>query len=85
MGTTEDLIDDIAAKAGKGPWLTYRAAAAYSGWSVQTLRNLVNAGRIPVYGRPGVRRFRRDMLDIYIADPDAAMRLFQSEGGAHVV
>jgi excisionase family DNA binding protein len=60
-------------------WLTYAEAAHLTGWSVRHLRNLVSAGRIPVYGRPRVRRFRRDMLDLYLTNPDMAMRKFLSE------
>mgnify|MGYP003655334516 CR=1 FL=1 len=60
-------------------WLTYQQAAEYTGWSVPYLRNLVSAGQIPVYGRPRVRRFRRDMLDSFLTDPDAAMRKFRLE------
>ena len=60
-------------------WLTYAQAASYTGWSVGHLRNLVSAGQIPVYGRLRVRRFRRDMLDLYVTDPDAAMRKFRLE------
>ena len=61
------------------PWLTYAEAAAYTGWSLSYLRNLVSAGQIPVYGKPRVRRFRRDMLDLFLTDPDAAMRRFRAE------
>ena len=60
-------------------WLTYQQAAEYLGWSVNHLRNLVSAGQIPVYGRPRVRRFRVDMLDLYLTDPDVAMRKFRLE------
>lgn len=60
-------------------WLTYEQAADYTGWSVRHLRNLVSAGRIPVYGRPRVRRFRRDMLDLFLTNPDMAMRKFLLE------
>ena len=60
-------------------WLTYAQAAHYTGWSIRYLRNLVSGGRIPVYGRPRVRRFRRDMLDLFLTNPDAAMRKFRSE------
>ena len=60
-------------------WLTYAQAARYTGWSVRHLRNLVSAGQIPVYGRPRVRRFRRDMLDLYLTNPDMAMRTFLAE------
>jgi excisionase family DNA binding protein len=60
-------------------WLTYTQAASYTGWSVRYLRNLVSARRTPVYGRPRVRRFRRDMLDLFLTNPDAAMRKFRLE------
>ena len=60
-------------------WLTYAEASVYTGWSVGHLRNLVSAGQIPVYGRPRVRRFRRDMLDLYLTNPDMAMRAFLAE------
>jgi len=62
-----------------GTWLTYAQAARHTGWSVRHLRNLVSGGRIPVYGRPRVRRFRRDMLDLFLTNPDMAMRKFLSE------
>ena len=65
------------------PWLTYAEAAEYTGWSVAHLRNLVSAGQIPVYGKPRVRRFRRDMLDLFLTDPDAAMRRFRAERNPH--
>jgi excisionase family DNA binding protein len=64
-------------------WLTYAQAAAYCGWSVNYVRNLVCAGAIPVYGKPRRRRFRRDMLDRFLTDPDAAMRLFRAERQSH--
>jgi len=63
-----------------GRWLTYAQAAHHTGWSIRHLRNLVSEGRIPVYGRPRVRRFRRDMLDLFLTNPDMAMRKFLSEG-----
>jgi excisionase family DNA binding protein len=66
-----------------GNWLTYAQAAHYCGWSVNYLRNLVCAGAIPVYGKPRRRRFRRDMLDRFLTDPDAAMRLFRAERQSH--
>ena len=46
-------------------------------------RNLVSAGQIPVYGKPRVRRFRRDMLDLFLTNPDAAMRKFRAERNSH--
>ena len=72
-----------AARERASPWLTYAEAAAYCGWSVAYLRNLVCAGQVPVYGKPRVRRFRRDMLDRFLTDPDAAMRLFRAERNTH--
>lgn len=60
-------------------WLTYTEAAAYCRWSIGHLRNLVSAGKIPVYGKPRMRRFNRLMLDLYLHDPDVAMRKFRSE------
>jgi excisionase family DNA binding protein len=63
-------------------WLTYEQAARYAGWSVGHLRNLVSAGQIPVYGIQRRRRFRRDMLDLYLTDPDMAMRRFSAEGNS---
>ena len=71
------------ASAGSSPWLNYAQAAAYCGWCVGHLRNLVSAGQIPVYGKPRSRRFRRDMLDLYLTDPDAALRQFRSERDTH--
>ena len=60
-------------------WMRYREAATYVRVSVGHLRNLVSAGRIPVYGPLGRRRFRRDMLDLWVIDPDAAMTRFHWE------
>jgi excisionase family DNA binding protein len=66
-----------------GPtWLTYEQAARYAGWSVGHLRNLVSAGQVPVYGIRRRRRFRRDMLDLFLTDPDMAMRRFSAEGNS---
>jgi len=65
-------------------WLTYADAARYCGWSVAYLRNLVSAGQVPVYGRRRMRRFRRDMLDFFLTNPEAAMRRFRSERNRHV-
>ena len=60
-------------------WLTYSEAASYTGFAVRSLRNMVSADRIPVYGPPGGRRFRADMLDAFLEDRDAAMRKFRAE------
>ena len=64
-------------------WLTYQQASVYTGWSVVYLRNLVSADKIPVFGKLRTRRFRRDMLDLYMTDPDAAMRKFRLERDSH--
>ena len=60
-------------------WMTYAECSEYTGWAVSYLQNLVSAGKIPVYGRPRVRRFRRDMVDLFLTDPDMAMRKFRAE------
>ena len=75
----EDLVEQIHSMR----WLTYQQASIYTGWSVEYLRNLVSAGQIPVYGKLRVRRFRRDMLDLFLTNPDAAMRKFRLERDAH--
>ena len=64
---------------GPRVWLRYQDAADYIGISVGHLRNLVSAGQIPVYGTARRRRFRRDMLDAFLTDPDMAMRRFLAE------
>jgi len=76
---SDGRAEDNPGNAHGSTWLTYREAAAYTGWSIGHLQNLVSAGRIPVYGRARVRRFRRDMLDLYLTNPDMAMRKFLSE------
>lgn len=60
-------------------WLTYAQAAEYTGLSVRTLRNLVSAGEVPVYGSARRRRFKASMLDYWLTDRDAAMRKFRLE------
>lgn len=62
-----------------GAWLNYREAADYCGWTVKHLRNLVSAGQVPVYGPLRRRRFKRDMLDLFLTNPDIAMRKFHQE------
>ena len=74
-----EIIKEIEVKK----WLTYQQAAIYTGWTVSYLRNLVSAGQIPVYGKQRTRRFRRDMLDLYLTNPDAAMRKFRLERNSH--
>ncbi|MFC1611160.1 excisionase family DNA-binding protein [Myxococcota bacterium] len=60
-------------------WLTYKEAAEYTKWTIGYLRNLVSEGQIPVYGPPKSRRFRNDMLDLFLTDRDLAMRRFKLE------
>ena len=74
--------DPFQAETDGRAWLTYEQAARYAGWSVGHLRNLVSAGQVPVYGIRRRRRFRRDMLDLYLTDPDMAMRRFSAEGNS---
>ena len=94
--TGDASIDESSARAGLiGPtirgaqdreprrWLNYRQAAEYCGWTVGHLRNMVSAGQIPVYGKKRSRHFRRDMLDEFLTDPDAAMRRFRAERNRH--
>lgn len=64
-------------------WLTYEQAAAHTGWSVRYLRNLVSADQIPVFGPPRSRRFRLDLLDLFLTDREAAMRKFRLERDTH--
>ena len=74
-----DVVDILSGS----PWLTYERAAAYTGWSIRYLRNLVSADAIPVFGESRSRRFRRDMLDLYLTNRDAAMRKFRLERSLH--
>ncbi len=60
-------------------WLKYAEAAVYTGLAIATLRNMVSAEVIPVYGPKGGRRFRCDMLDAFLEDRDAALRKFRAE------
>ena len=64
-------------------WLTYEQAAEYTGWSVRYLRNLVSADQIPVFGPQRSRRFRRDLLDLFLTDREVALRKFRLERDAH--
>ena len=52
-----DLLGTRKPTPGAGPWLTYRETADYCGWTVTHLRNLVSAGAVPVYGKPGIIAF----------------------------
>jgi hypothetical protein len=64
-------------------WLNYEQAAEHTSYSVGHLRNLVSADQIPVYGPARSRRFRLDMLDLWLTDREAAMRKFQLERNSH--
>jgi len=64
-------------------WFTYAQAADYLGLSVGRLRNLVSAREIPVYGPLRCRRFRREMLDLWLTDRDVAMRKFRLDRSRH--
>ena len=77
------LVRDGEHAHSERAWLTYRQAAEYTGWSVRYLRNLVSADQIPVYGISRSRRFRRDMLDYFLTNRDAAMRKFRLERNTH--
>ena len=63
--------------------LCYAEAAIYAGYSIRYLRNLVSADAIPHYDGARSRRFRRDMLDLWLTNRDAAMRKFSAERQAH--
>ena len=60
-------------------WLSYTEAAAYVGWSVGYLRNMVSQRKIPVYGPLYQRRFRADTLDLYIENRERAMQRHEEE------
>ncbi|MCK9462368.1 MAG: hypothetical protein M0R80_22310 [Proteobacteria bacterium] len=79
IGTQQQSPDSSATPATSNPWMGYRAAAAYCGLSISYLRCLVSADAIPVYGPRRSRRFRRDMLDLYLTDREVAMRQFRRE------
>ena len=64
-------------------WFGYAEAAIYTGFSIGHLRNLVSADQIPHYDGARSRRFRRDMLDSWLTNRDAAMRKFRAEREAH--
>jgi excisionase family DNA binding protein len=74
-----DGSPDRRTLGGGMKWMRYPEAAEYTGYSVGHLRNLVSANQIPVYGAPRSRRFRADMLDLFLEDPDAALRKFRLE------
>lgn len=61
------------------PWLTYKTAAAYLSLKESTLKGMVSAQEIPFYGSRRFRRFRADMLDLWVTDRDLAMRKWRME------
>lgn len=61
------------------PWLTYAEAARYLSKSVSTLQHLVSAKKVPFYGQRRSRRFRRDMLDLWLVDSSLALRKWKVE------
>lgn len=69
---------EVAERAAT-PWLTYRTAAAYLSLAESTLKGMVSSGEIPVYGSRRMRRFRADMLDLWLTDRDLAMRRWREE------
>ena len=81
VATLEDLQRQVGELRVVTPWLNYEEAAAYTRKAVSTLQHLVSAKQIPVYGRRRARLFRRDMLDLWLANPDLAMRKWRLEVG----
>ena len=63
----------------QSPWLDYEQAAEYVRLAPGTLKNLVSARQIPVYGRRNRRVFRRDMLDLWLVNPGLALRKWEAE------
>jgi len=61
------------------PWLDYDEAAQYTRLAVGTLHAMVSARQIPVYGSRRCRRFRKDMLDLWLLDRSRAMRKWEEE------
>lgn len=74
MSAAEDITAHITT-----PWLTYEGAAEYVSLSVKTLHSLVSARQIPVYGSRRRRRFRKDMLDMWLTNSALAMRKWAEE------
>lgn len=70
-----------AARQIETPWLNYAEAAQYTRKAVNTLQHLVSARQIPFYGSKRARVFRKDMLDLWLANPDLAMRKWEQEVG----
>jgi excisionase family DNA binding protein len=81
MSNLSGVLDqaNLRHAASRSVWMTYEQASQYTGYSVRYLRNLVSADQVPVYGPPRSRRFRKDMLDSWLTDRGAAMRLFRLE------
>jgi excisionase family DNA binding protein len=56
------MPDDV-----RTPWMTPREAAAYLGISISTLRNWTSARYVPFAKRGRVVRYRREVLDDWLA------------------
>lgn len=70
-----------AARKIETPWLNYAEAAEYTRKAVSTIQHLVSARQIPFYGSRRARVFRRDMLDLWLANPSLAIRKWELEVG----
>jgi len=79
VGEKHQLSDPSVESTSVPWWSKYAPAAQYLGITVSYLRCLVSSDAIPVYGGPRSRRFRRDMLDLFITDREVAMRQFRRE------
>lgn len=74
-----DTTVQPAANDNASPWLTYEQACEYLHVAKSTLFALVHDRKIPVYGSPRMRRFRRDMLDLWLVNRDLALRRWAEE------
>lgn len=63
------------------PWLNYEEAASYIRVALSTLQHHVSARQIPVYGTRRARKFRRDMLDLWLVNKPLALRKWHEEVG----
>ena len=79
MSANDNASRDVSANDNGSPWLTYEQAAAYLQLKPGTLRQMVSAAEIPVYGSSRMRRFRKDMLDLWMCNRDLAMRKWTEE------
>lgn len=56
------MVDDV-----QTPWMTPLEAAAYLGISLGTLRNWTSARYVPFAKKGRVVRYRRDVIDAWLA------------------